>query len=277
MSAFHLPRCPNALHSKRHTVTPAFASAQEVAGIRTKRRAKTRKIKEIDVERLKQLAEEQKAHIHVPFHSLKQSDEPQQTLLEKAEHTLEDYCSTLPGDESAERCWKAVRYFEERVSEAQEGCVLPDGSRAAGSAACEAAERLEDFVRQFVGQAPTHMFVQTLLVLESADRHAEERKNAPREETGASEEEAARARLVDLFYAMDSDLNGMLDVEEFRAAMRAAHRELPGDVVAKVLEAMDIHGRLTLDQFISIAEAEEIYADTPLAAWLRRSASGGQA
>ena len=46
-------------------------------------------IKEIDVERLKQLAEEQKAHIHVPFHSLKQSDEPQQTLLEKAEHTLE--------------------------------------------------------------------------------------------------------------------------------------------------------------------------------------------
>ena len=74
-------------------------------------------------------------------------------------------------------------------------------------------------------------------------------------EAGPSAEEAARARLVDLFYAMDSDLNGMLDVEEFRQAMRAAHRELPGDVVAKVLEAMDIHGRLTLDQFISIAEA----------------------
>ncbi len=67
-------------------------------------------------------------------------------------------------------------------------------------------------------------------------------------------EEAARKQLVDLFYAMDSDLNGMLDVEEFRAAMRAAKRELPGDVVSKVLEAMDIHGRLTLDQFINIAE-----------------------
>lgn len=96
-------------------------------------------------------------------------------------HLRAEYCSTLPGDESAERCWKAVRYFEERVAEAQEGCVLPDGSRAAASGACQAAERLEDFVRQFVGQAPTHMFVQTLLVLESADRHAEERKNAPRE------------------------------------------------------------------------------------------------
>ena len=29
-----------------------------------------------------------------------------------------------------------------------------------------------------------------------------------------------RQRLVDLFYAMDTDLNGMLDVEEFREAMR---------------------------------------------------------
>jgi len=74
------------------------------------------------------------------------------------------------------------------------------------------------------------------------------------EEEQQSEEEVARARLTNLFYAMDSDLNGMLDVEEFRAAMRAAKRELPGDVVAKVLEAMDVHGRLTLDQFIAIAE-----------------------
>ncbi|EIE27629.1 hypothetical protein COCSUDRAFT_55621 [Coccomyxa subellipsoidea C-169] len=235
---------------------------------------KSKKNKEIDVERLRQLAEQQKAQIHIPFHSLRQSDEPQQTVLEKADHALIDYCSALPGDESAERCWRAVRYFEERVAEAQEGCVLPEGGRSAEAGACTAAERLEDFVRQFVGQAPTHMFVQTLLVLESADRHAKERQDTPRPEAETSVEEAARKQLVDLFYAMDSDLNGMLDVEEFRAAMRAAKRELPGDVVSKVLEAMDIHGRLTLDQFINIAEAEEIYADTPLAAWLRRSASG---
>lgn len=83
----------------------------------------------------------------------------------------------------------------------------------------------------------------------SADMHVA----GPKEEQ-QSEEEAARARLANLFYAMDSDLNGMLDVEEFRAAMRAAKRELPGDVVAKVLEAMDVHGRLNLDQFIAIAE-----------------------
>jgi hypothetical protein len=99
----------------------------------------------------------------------------------KCRHLRADYCSALPGDESAERCWRAVRYFEERVAEAQAGCVLPEGGRSAEAGACAAAERLEDFVRQFVGQAPTHMFVQTLLVLESADRHAKERQNTPRE------------------------------------------------------------------------------------------------
>jgi hypothetical protein len=48
----------------------------------------TQQVKEIDVERLRQLAEQQKAQIHIPFHSLRQSDEPQQTVLEKADHAL---------------------------------------------------------------------------------------------------------------------------------------------------------------------------------------------
>ena len=49
---------------------------------------------------------------------------------------------------------------------------MPEGDREWGSTQCSSLERLEDFVRQFVGQAPTHMFVQTLLVLEAADQKA---------------------------------------------------------------------------------------------------------
>ena len=49
---------------------------------------------------------------------------------------------------------------------------MPEGNREWGSTQCSSLERLEDFVRQFVGQAPTHMFVQTLLVLEAADQRA---------------------------------------------------------------------------------------------------------
>ena len=64
------------------------------------------------------------------------------------------------------------RYFEERKSEAEEGCIIEEGEREWGSAQCSSLERLEDFVRQFVGQAPTHMFVKTLLVLEAADQRA---------------------------------------------------------------------------------------------------------
>jgi len=45
-------------------------------------------VKEIDLERLKQLAEEQRKQIHVPFHSLRQNDEPEHTLLEKADQAL---------------------------------------------------------------------------------------------------------------------------------------------------------------------------------------------
>ena len=40
------------------------------------------------------------------------------------------------------------------------------------------------------------------------------------EEQAMSEVAERRQRLVDLFYAVDTDLNGMLDVEEFRDAMR---------------------------------------------------------
>ena len=111
---------------------------------------------------------------------------------------LAEYCNALPGDETSERCWKAVRYadishvhlcsspclimhassvtgalctvrscchcicdmcatacryFEERKSEAEEGCIIEEGDeREWGSAQCTNLERLEDFVRQFVGQ-----------------------------------------------------------------------------------------------------------------------------
>ena len=48
----------------------------------------------------------------------------------------------------------------------------------AGAAGCMSLEKLEDFVRQMVNQAPTRLFVQTLLVLDGAEKHtAEDRAN----------------------------------------------------------------------------------------------------
>jgi len=63
--------------------------------------------------------------------------------------------------------------------------LLPQATRAAArgaapgkrehrrrGAGCMSLERLEDFVRQMVGQAPTRLFVQTLLVLEHQSAEA---------------------------------------------------------------------------------------------------------
>lgn len=78
------------------------------------------------------------------------------------------------------------------------------------------------------------------------------------QEAADAEVAERRQRMVDLFYAMDTDLNGMLDVEEFREAMRKAHHELSGSIVSKVLESMDVHGRLTLEEFLAIADVRAL-------------------
>ena len=53
-------------------------------------------------------------------------------------------------------------------------------------------ERLEDFVRQMVRQAPTRLFVQTLLVLDGAEKHSAETKAVITDKVAA----AAGARLT---------------------------------------------------------------------------------
>lgn len=78
------------------------------------------------------------------------------------------------------------------------------------------------------------------------------------EDIAVSEVAARRQRMVDLFYAMDTDLNGMLDVGEFREAMIKADHELSGPVVGKVLDSMDVHGRLTLEEFLAIADVRRL-------------------
>lgn len=45
-------------------------------------------VKEVDLERLKELSEQQRAQLNVPFHSLRPEEEVPQTLLEKADHDL---------------------------------------------------------------------------------------------------------------------------------------------------------------------------------------------
>ena len=66
-----------------------------------------------------------------------------------------------------------------------------------------------------------------------------------------------RERLRDLFHQLDTNMDGRLDATEFREGMRRAGDELAGPEVATIFQAMDIHGWLTLDDFLAIAEVPQ--------------------
>lgn len=52
--------------------------------------------------------------------------------------------------------------------------------------------------------------------------------------------------------------------------MRELGDEMSGTSVATILDAMDVHGFINLDQFVAIVEAEAIESHSPDARLLRR-------
>ncbi|KAK9837517.1 hypothetical protein WJX81_008170 [Elliptochloris bilobata] len=237
--------------------------------------------KKPDLAELSERSAAMRERLHVPFHSLAGSvdegDAPM-NLLEQAETELSEYCESLPDAAASDRCWQAFKFFESKKREAEGSCSLEESSGVAGGSGCMSLERLEAFVRQMVHQAPTRLFVQTLLVLDGAERNSAQAKARMTSKVAAAAEAADRAvdpevarreRLTALFYALDTDLSGTLDIGEFRDAMRRFGEEMDGRAVGKVLDALDIHGPITLEQFLTIAEAEELVAKTQLATWLR--------
>jgi len=75
---------------------------------------------------------------------------------------------------------------------------------------------------------------------------------------------------------MDKDGNGKLDAQEFRDAMdKLSNDHLPGGTVGTIFSAMNLHGAITLEDFLQIVEVgpwplEVPSADKqrpPLACW----------
>lgn len=218
-------------------------------------------------------------------------------ILNIAESDLAGFCSALPDDEESEECWDAYKYFEEKKAEAEEACEVEfENSDGLTEPQCARLEQFEDFVRQMVGEGHIVNFVMTLQSLSHANKRrlAKDLEAAENGEAGSQGVAAAahslqdsldhstdaansnqetserRARVKDLFYAMDKDGNGKLDVGEFREAMRELGDEMSGTSVATILDAMDVHGFISLDQFVAIVEAEAIDSHSANARLLRR-------
>lgn len=59
---------------------------------------------------------------------------------------------------------------------------------------------------------------------------------------------------ADFFIKMDTDSDGRLNAEEFRASMKKLGDELHGPTAALIFESLDAHGFLDLDQFLAVVE-----------------------
>lgn len=219
-------------------------------------------------------------------------------ILNVAEHDLQGFCSALPDDEESEECWNAYQYFEDKRHEAEEACEVEwEKNDTLTKPQCARLEQFEDFVRQNVGEGHIVNFISTLQTLSHADQRrlakelegsdnganysqgvmeaaqkVQESLDSSSESVGDSDQDSSqrRLRVKDLFYAMDKDGNGKLDVGEFRAAMRELGDEMSGTSVATILDAMDVHGFISLDQFVAIVEAEAIESHSADAKMLRR-------
>lgn len=219
-------------------------------------------------------------------------------ILNVAEHDLEGFCSALPDDEESEECWNAYQYYEDKRHEAEDACEVEwEKNDGLTQPQCARLEQFEGFVREMVGEGHIVNFITTLQSLSKADQRrlakeleasgdnahhdqgvkeaaqkVQESLDTSTSSVGSSDQETSqrRTRVKDLFYAMDKDNNGKLDVGEFREAMRELGDEMSGSSVATILDAMDVHGYISLDQFVAIVEAEAIESHSSDAKMLRR-------
>lgn len=68
-----------------------------------------------------------------------------------------------------------------------------------------------------------------------------------------------------LVQAMDRDGNGLLDTAEFRDAMeKLGMSNITGTTVSTILTAMNIHGPITMDEFMQIIEVCLVHASQGL-------------
>lgn len=193
-------------------------------------------------------------------------------LLHQAAHDISSYCSKLPGSEESEQCWVAHKFFTDKMNAAEQACDL-EKSKGSPGQGCESVEDWESFMRQAESFSSTPETVNTLGSLARAEQRKHDEGLGKEANAHSSDVQHARDmgkhRYVDLFHTMDQNKDGFLDISEFREVMKKLGDELSGQMVSKILGALDIHYNVDLDQFLTIVEAEADRSHSPGSDFLR--------
>ncbi|KIZ05691.1 hypothetical protein MNEG_2268 [Monoraphidium neglectum] len=159
---------------------------------------------------------------------------------------------------------EVYRYFTSKRSGAQTGCVRELEHEGARGKSCEDLDKLERLVFELMSTGRTKDLY-SILKVESqlAERRGEHL--APHEPTAEERQHDdhithLRVRADELFDAMDTNGDGIVDREEFLVAMSMLRNELGWDEaeLGTVFDAIDCHGHVSREQFADILVAEEL-------------------
>eukprot|EP01026_Neomeris_dumetosa_P071076 TRINITY_DN714_c0_g1_i5.p2 TRINITY_DN714_c0_g1~~TRINITY_DN714_c0_g1_i5.p2 ORF type:complete len:245 (-),score=32.47 TRINITY_DN714_c0_g1_i5:384-1118(-) len=177
--------------------------------------------------------------------------------LKKLGRQLGDYCTILPGDENAERCWTAYHFYEKKKKALLEECHNQEVR--------DKLEKFEDAMRE-LQYAGLPNIVNTLYHMaireQGATAHLSHIKDTQKQSLTVDQ-------LQELFDIVDTNKNGEIDIGQFRDAMDIIGDHLSGQAVATICQAMDVHGFLNFQQFQAIVEAEEIASHSATSRVLR--------
>lgn len=186
-------------------------------------------------------------------------------VLDRSEKDLEELCSSLATDEEKRRCWEVYRYFTEKRTGAQAGCVRELEAEGGRGQSCEDLDKLERMVFELMSTGRTRDLYSVLKV-ESEIAKRNGRALGSTYQCTLEEQEHLdhinylRQRADELFNEMDTNKNGFVDREEFLHAMALLRDELGWDEaeLGTVFSAIDCHGHVSREQFADILIAEEL-------------------
>ncbi|GLC41272.1 hypothetical protein PLESTB_001080400 [Pleodorina starrii] len=196
----------------------------------------------------------------VTLTSLNPRSSETELVLDQAQQDLTELCKTEEGLE----CWKALGYFVTKRQQLEQHCNLELDEGEHDPQACTSLNGLEKFVREQMSAGCVQNLRSNLLIMQ----RIEERRAtgggasaaaAPPLPAMTEKELHAKACLIRLFHALDTNGDGEIGMLEFQDGMEALGAVLTEDDMRQISDALD-NGRnqMDIDEFVEVMQASPV-------------------